>query len=123
MTLMRVVVSLGVAVVAVLAWSAVSLSADDSDVIERGRAVFHAAWVPPGQAGEFTGLGPVFNTDFCASCHVDNGRGAPVRANDPTNTSLVVKFAARGDGAGADTIRRYGNRLNYRAVAGVPAEG
>ncbi|WP_115515801.1 di-heme oxidoredictase family protein [Undibacter mobilis] len=123
MTLMRGVVSSGVAVIAVLASSAVSLSADDSDVIERGRAVFHAAWVPPGAANEFTGLGPVFNTDSCASCHVDNGRGAPVRADDRANTSLVVKFAARDNGGGADTIRRYGNRLNYRAVTGVPAEG
>lgn len=123
MTLMRVVVSSGVAVIAVLASSAISLSAEDSDLIERGRAVFHAQWVPPGTAGEFTGLGPVFNTESCASCHVGNGRGAPVRADDRANTSLVVKFAAGDDGVGADTIRRYGNRFNYRAVEGVPAEG
>ncbi|HWK94668.1 MAG TPA: di-heme oxidoredictase family protein [Pseudolabrys sp.] len=97
--------------------------AADADIVGRGRTVFHAVWVPPGEAKEFTGLGPMFNTNSCASCHVDNGRGAPVRADDYANTSLVVKFAARNDGAGADTIRRYGNRFNYWAVAGVPAEG
>jgi CxxC motif-containing protein (DUF1111 family) len=113
----------GFAVVAALAWSAGGLSADQPDIVERGRAVFHATWVPPGVAQEFTGLGPVFNTDSCVSCHVGNGRGAPVRADDRANTALVVKLAARDDGAGADTIRRYGNRLNYRAVEGVPAEG
>lgn len=123
MTTMRGVWLSGVAVIAILSGSAGSLSADEMGIAERGRAVFHATWVPPGAAQEFTGLGPVFNTDSCASCHVDNGRGAPARANDRANTSLVVKLAARDDGAGADTIRRYGNRLNYRAVEGVPAEG
>jgi CxxC motif-containing protein (DUF1111 family) len=99
------------------------LTQAETEAFNLGRSIFHATWAPPGAAGAFTGLGPVFNTDSCASCHVDNGRGAPVRADDHANTSLVVKFAARDDGAGADTIRRYGNRFNYRAVAGVPAEG
>lgn len=113
----------GLTVVALIACGAGGLLAADADIVERGRAIFHAQWKPPGEAKEFAGLGPVFNTDSCASCHVDNGRGAPVRADDPANTSLVVKLAARDDGAGADTIRRYGNRFNYRAVPGVPAEG
>lgn len=113
----------GLVVIAALAWSVGSLSGAEPGVVERGRAIFHATWVPPGQAKEFNGLGPVFNTDSCASCHVGNGRGAPARAEDRANTSLVVKLAARDNGVGADTIRRYGNRLNYRAVAGVLAEG
>lgn len=113
----------GAAIVALLAGGAASLSADQRVVVERGRAFFHAAWVPPQTAQEFTGLGPVFNTDSCASCHVGNGRGAPARAEDRANTSLVVKLAARDNGGGAETIRRYGNRFNYRAVAGVPVEG
>lgn len=123
MTVMRGAWLSVAAVVALLAGSAASLSADQRDAVERGRAVFHAAWVPPQTAQEFTGLGPVFNTDSCASCHVENGRGAPARAEDRANTSLVVKLAARDNGGGAETIRRYGNRLNYRAVAGVPVEG
>ncbi len=114
---------LAVLVAAALVLSAGNVFAAEPDAAGRGRAVFHATWVPPGEAGEFIGLGPVFNTDSCASCHVDNGRGVPVRGTDRANTSLVVKLAARDDGAGADTIRRYGNRFNYRAVAGVPAEG
>lgn len=123
MMAMRVAVSVSVASVAVLAWSASGLSAAEPDIVQRGRTVFHATWVPPGTAKEFAGLGPVFNTDSCASCHVGNGRGAPPRADNPSNTSLVVKFAAQDSGAGADTIRRYGNRLNYQALPGVPAEG
>ena len=123
MTAMRGAWLSTVAVFAALALSAGSSSADQSDVVERGHAIFHASWVPPETAKEFTGLGPVFNTDSCASCHVGNGRGAPARAEDRTNTSLVVKLAARDSGAAADTIRRYGNRLNYRAVQDVPAEG
>jgi CxxC motif-containing protein (DUF1111 family) len=123
MLFMRIAVSSGVTIIAVLAWSTSGLSADDSKSVERGRMVFHAAWAPPGTAKEFTGLGPVFNVDSCASCHVDNGRGAPPRADDRLNTSLVVKFAAQESGAGADTIRRYGNRLNYKSVTGVPVEG
>lgn len=122
MTAMRVPWSSGVAAIALLAWSAGSLSADEPDVVERGRAIFHATWRAAG-AKEFVGLGPIFNTDSCAACHVNNGRGAPARADDSANTSLVVKFAARDNGAGADTIRRYGNRLNYCAVSSVPAEG
>lgn len=113
----------GVAVISLLAGSADGAFAAGPDIVERGRAIFRATWVPPGQAKEFNGLGPVFNTDSCASCHVGNGRGAPARAEDRANTALVVKLAARDNGAGADTLRRYGNRLNYRAVAGVPAEG
>jgi len=122
MTVMRVVSS-GLAIVAVLALSTGGASAAEADVIARGRAVFHAAWVPPGTATEFTGLGPMFNTDSCASCHVDNGRGAPPRANDPLNTSLVIKFASAEPGGGAETARRYGNRFNPRSVPGVPVEG
>lgn len=116
-------VSSGLAIVAVLALSTGEASAAEADVIARGRAVFHATWVPPGTAKEFTGLGPVFNTDSCASCHVDNGRGAPPRAENLQNTSLVVKFAVDESKAGADTIRRYGNRFNSRSVQGVPVEG
>src|SRR5690606_11716309 len=112
-----------VAVFAALALSAGGSSAEQPDVVERGHAIFHASWVPPETAKEFTGLGPVFNTESCASCHVGNGRGAPARAEDRTNTSLVVKLAARDSGVTANTIRRYSNRLNYRAVTGVPVEG
>ena len=103
--------------------SAGALSAAEPDIVQRGRAIFHAAWMPPGAATEFTGLGPLFNVDSCASCHVDNGRAAPPRAGDRSNTSLVVKFGTDETEKGADTIRRYGNRLNFRAVPGVPVEG
>ena len=92
-------------------------------MVERGRVIFHATWAPPGTATEFTGLGPVFNTVSCASCHVDNGRGAPPRADHPDNVALVVKFSAGESGVGAETIKRYGNRLNYKSVQGVPVEG
>ena len=97
--------------------------AAEADLFQRGRTIFHATWVPPGAAKEFTGLGPVFNVDSCASCHVDNGRGAPPRADHRDNVALVVKFGTDETGKGAETVRRYGNRLNYKSVPGVPVEG
>ena len=97
--------------------------AAEPDLFQHGRTIFHAAWVPPGTAKEFTGLGPVFNTDSCASCHVDNGRGAPPRADHRDNVALVVKFGTDETGRGVETVRRYGNRLNYKSVPGVPVEG
>ncbi len=106
-----------------LVLSAGALPAAEPDIVQRGRTIFHATWMPPGAATEFTGLGPLFNVDSCASCHVDNGRGAPPRADDRSNTSLVVKFATDEANKGAQTVQRYGNRLNFRAVAGLRAEG
>jgi len=130
-TAMRPAWSTGLSLLAlaVVACGTGSLSAAEPDIVERGRTIFHATWAAPGTASEFTGLGPLFNVDSCASCHVENGRGAPPRADDRSNTSLVVKFAmddadtGSGTATGADTIRRYGNRLNFRAVAGLRAEG
>lgn len=93
------------------------------DTVPRGQAIFNARWAPAGRGGEFTGLGPLFNVDSCAACHINNGRGPAPRAGDTNITAVVTKFAAADDGRGEETLKRYGNRLNYQAVAGVPVEG
>lgn len=99
------------------------LSRHDADVFRLGRKVFHAQWVPPAAPQLFSGLGPMFNTASCASCHVRNGRGQAPRAGDVHLTTVVTKFAADEAGKGTETLRRYGNRLNYQSVANVPIEG
>jgi CxxC motif-containing protein (DUF1111 family) len=93
---------------------------DEQRLFAFGNRLFNTEWAEyPGSLQSFDGLGPTFNGSSCAACHVRNGRGEPpAKPGDPMDTMLVRLSAANGSPHPV-----YGDQLQDRAIAGVPAEG
>ena len=94
-----------------------------------GNAFFRNPWVSaPASTTARDGLGPLFNTNACQSCHIKDGRGRPP-INNERMTSMLVRIGLphTGDtdsikisGVLADPV--YGNQIQNRAIQGVPPE-
>jgi CxxC motif-containing protein (DUF1111 family) len=103
------------------------LDAAESARVELGQAVFNTQWVPAGTAGagRRDGLGPLFNSASCDSCHNDGARGRGPAAAGPAPAALVVQLGTREpDGtvlARGDPV--YGRVFNTAALEGVAPEG
>jgi len=97
-------------------------------LFEVGDSFFTQNWVSaPASTEARDGLGPVFNAQACASCHLLDGRGLPP---DPTGEETRLGLLVRLSTPGADPITGaplpdpvYGGQLQDRSVLGVPAEG
>jgi len=91
----------------------------------RGRALFRDEWVTaPASTNTRDGLGPLFNTRACESCHDGDGRGRPPEPGEAM-TSMLIRLSVPGavDDGGPLAEPRYGGQLQPFAIAGVPAEG
>jgi CxxC motif-containing protein (DUF1111 family) len=96
-----------------------------------GNSFFTNAWVrAPASASARDGLGPLFNTNSCQSCHLKDGRGRPpepgaefvsllVRASVPARTA-AERALERTHGTVPEP--RYGDQIQNRAVEGVARE-
>lgn len=101
------------------------LTASERARFEVGDSFFTQNWVTaPASTDKRDGLGPTFNTTACASCHVQDGRGAPpdVTDGDP-GLLLRVSRAGEGDHGGPNPDPEYGDQIQSDAIEGVPAEG
>lgn len=90
----------------------------------RGEAFFNSSFQPtPFDSDLRDGLGPLFNSTNCRSCHNSLGRGRPPFEGDELPVALVVQLGAPDvDGNwGPDPV--YGVNLNPFATPGVPPEG
>ena len=93
---------------------------------EVGDSFFTQKWVrAPASTDVRDGLGPLFNAEACASCHVLDGRGTPPTEEHPDAPGLLFRLSlVDGDGPGdpgPDPI--LGGQLQDRALDGVPVEG
>lgn len=91
-----------------------------------GREQFNEAWVVAPDPTGVWGLGPTFNEDRCAHCHVHNGRARAPGEGEPATRGMLVRLSVPGAGAnGAPNPHpAYGDQLQNRGVPGrVPAEG
>lgn len=92
-----------------------------------GMAVFNTQFVPAGtpNAGRRAGVGPLFNSSSCDSCHNNGARGRGPTEDGPAPTSLVVQLATPPTRNPTDPEGDpvYGRVLNTIALAGVPPEG
>ena len=96
-------------------------SADPLDAAA-GKALFDRNWIPaPSSTNGSDGLGPLFTSRSCASCHA-RGEGARVVTREDGYEDLagaVVRFG-RADGS---TDPFYGLELQTNAVPGLKPEG
>ena len=97
-----------------------------------GNSFFRNPWViAPSTTTARDGLGPLFNTNACQSCHIKDGRGHPPAANAESAVSMLLRLSipAGPDDAlivqtqGAVAEPTYGSQLQDMAIPGHAAEG
>jgi CxxC motif-containing protein (DUF1111 family) len=92
-----------------------------------GVAAFNTQFVPSGtpNAGRRAGVGPLFNSSSCDSCHNNGAHGRGPTEDGPTPTPLVIQLATTPTKNPTDPVGDpvYGRILNTVAVDGVPPEG
>jgi CxxC motif-containing protein (DUF1111 family) len=97
-----------------------------------GKSFFRNSWlIAPSSTRARDGLGPLFNTNTCHSCHVNDGRGLPYVGDKPMNP-MLVRLSVNSDSGGEDDPHltrhgfisepSYGSQIQNRAIPGVPAE-
>ncbi|MBS1645362.1 MAG: thiol oxidoreductase [Bacteroidetes bacterium] len=65
-----------------------------------GRSFFHTAWVmAPASTTAVDGLGPLFNTNSCNSCHIENGRGRTPFSQTESLNSIIIRVSDAGEDA------------------------
>ena len=86
-----------------------------------GDALFEAKYVTP-PAPVHAGLGPLYNSNACAGCHLKDGRGVPTFEGVQGSQMLVMVSAASGAGVdpgGPAPVDGIGLQIQDRAVAGA----
>ncbi|AJY45744.1 di-heme oxidoredictase family protein [Martelella endophytica] len=114
--------------------SSANITFAEEETFKLGNALFRKFWVSsPSSTQASDGLGPLFNSRSCQSCHLKDGRGHPPEAGDDAS-SMFLRLArpartpeeqARIDSY--ETINFpdevYGGQLQDFAVPGLAAEG
>lgn len=102
------------------------LSNDDRRRFELGDSFFTSPWVQaPASTEARDGLGPQFNANSCAACHVKDGRAAPPTAADGDLPGLLLRLSVPGQGprGGPNPHPVYGGQLQDEALPDRIAEG
>jgi CxxC motif-containing protein (DUF1111 family) len=92
-----------------------------------GMAVFNTQFVPAGtpNAGRRAGVGPLFNSSSCDSCHNNGARGRGPTEDGPAPSPLVIQLTTTPTKNPTDPEGDpvYGRVLNTISLEGVPPEG
>ena len=103
------------------------LSEAESARYDLGMAVFNTHFVVAGtpNAGRLDGVGPLFNSSSCDSCHNNGARGRGPTGDGPAPDSLVIQLSAATAKNPTDPEGDpvYGRVFNPIALEGVPPEG
>jgi CxxC motif-containing protein (DUF1111 family) len=84
-----------------------------------GRSFFRNPWVQaPASTDARDGLGPLFNSLSCSSCHIASARGLA-----PFNGQSMMTHVVRLSVPGTTAEPVYGGQLQNQALPGVNAEG
>jgi CxxC motif-containing protein (DUF1111 family) len=96
-----------------------NLSSDDNNKFIVGNSFNRNAWVTsPASTTGRDGLGPLFNANACASCHILDGRGKPPEIGQ-NPISLIFRLSMPGD----MEIPNYGKQLQNHGINDVMEEG
>jgi len=113
-------------------YPASNLSLTRKDGFFVGNSFFEGVWVSaPASTTARDGLGPLFNTMSCQSCHVKDGRGRPPREGENMLSMLArVSIPAVQAVSELDLERRgvaphpvYGDQIQNHALLGQKPEG
>jgi CxxC motif-containing protein (DUF1111 family) len=101
------------------------LKRDDRRRFELGDSFFTQPWVEaPASTTARDGLGPQFNANSCAGCHVRDGRGQPPTDQDDSPGLLMrLSVPGVGDHGGPVPHPVYGGQLQDHALPALTAEG
>ena len=91
-----------------------------------GRTFFHTNWVTaPASTQAVDGLGPIFNTSSCNSCHVEDGRGRTPFSATEQLSSLLIRISASGKDAhgGPNPDPDLGLQLRNNAILKANPDG
>ena len=102
------------------------LSGEQQEAFAQGKEQFNEAWVVAPDPNGVWGLGPTFNEDRCAHCHVNNGRAGAPADRGLGERGYLVRLSVPGLTAEGGPLPHpvYGDQLQNRGVAErVPAEG
>ena len=91
-----------------------------------GKEQFNEAWVVAPEPGGVWGLGPTFNEDRCAHCHVENGRAKAADDGHDAERGLLVRLSVKGQTKEGAPLPHpvYGDQFQNRGMLDrVPAEG
>jgi CxxC motif-containing protein (DUF1111 family) len=100
------------------------LTAAEQKSFDLGYAVFNTDGAPAGApSGRTDGLGPLFNSQSCDSCHNSRRRGRGPRGDGEAPGDLVMQLGLRlPDGSVQRGVEGYGQVLNTAAIAGFTPE-
>ena len=101
------------------------LNKDQARQFVDGHAQFNEEWVVAPAPGVW-GLGPTFNEDRCAHCHVQNGRAVAPEAGYEAERGTLVRLSVPGKSKEGGPLPHphYGDQLQNRGIKDrVPAEG
>lgn len=89
---------------------------------EIGDAAFEATFVS-APAPVHPGLGPLFNSVSCASCHIADGRGRPQESNGQMISMLIrVSIPGTDEHGGPLAAPGFGGQLQQRSIVGTQPE-
>ncbi|PTY36229.1 thiol oxidoreductase [Saccharospirillum sp. MSK14-1] len=98
-----------------------------------GNSFFRNPWIPaPATTTARDGLGPLFNTNACQSCHIKDGRGHLPESDADNAVSMLVRLSIPADDSVAeDWIARhgvipeptYGGQFQDASIPGTQPEG
>lgn len=101
-----------------------NLSGDNITRHFEADAAFEQSFVtfPSTQAA---GVGPLFNQNSCASCHIRNGRSQPPSSFTDANSGLLMRLSMPGAGAHGEPlpVDGFGGQLQTKSIFGVSPEG
>jgi CxxC motif-containing protein (DUF1111 family) len=99
------------------------MSLRDEVVHSQGDKLFEIPFVT-APAPLYAGLGPVYNSRNCVSCHIADGRGKPPVNGEMMQSMLFKLSTGQLDEHGAPVgVPGFGGQLQDKAIAGVRPEG
>ena len=100
------------------------LTAPEQTAFDLGYAVFNTDFVPANQPpGRIDGLGPLFNSSSCDTCHNSRRRGRGPLGDGDAPPDLVMQLGQRlPDGRVQRGTQEYGFVLNTAAIKGFKPE-
>ncbi|MBS9777366.1 MAG: thiol oxidoreductase [Gammaproteobacteria bacterium] len=95
------------------------LSYEEQDQFVIGRSFFTIPWVTaPSVTTARDGLGPLFNSNTCVSCHRGNGLGEKYNSDMQISRAMITKLS-RGNG---EAVPLYGKQIAVNGSLNVPFE-